>query len=397
MDRATTRILVSHAGALPAPAEFEQALLEAPTDTEGLNRRLPAAVTDVVSQQIESGVDIVNDGELSKRSDGGGGFTYYAMKRLGGLEYRDFSPEDSPARLRNITERDALDYPGFHAQVRTMRPVSMTKQLNRDAPPAVMCVGRLRYRGAEAVGIDIANLKSALSPHGAEGFLSAVAPGTVEHWLFNEYYSSDEEFLFVIADALHDEYRAITDAGLLLQIDDPDLADGWQMFPHMSISDYRKYAQLRVEALNHALRDCPRDLVRLHVCWGSGHGPHVNDVPLDDIVDIILQVKAACISIEASNPRHDHEWRTWESTRLPEGTSIMPGVAGHCTDVVEHPRLVADRLIRWAGLVGKENVIAGTDCGLGPRVAHPEIAWGKLRAMVEGARIASEELWDRGA
>jgi 5-methyltetrahydropteroyltriglutamate--homocysteine methyltransferase len=259
--------------------------------------------------------------------------------------------------------------------------------------PAMLCVAPLHYIGRDAVDVDIANLKDALPGGSTAGYLTAIAPGTVEHWLFNRHYRTDEEFLFAIADALHDEYKAVTDAGLLLQIDDPDLPDGWQMFPNMSTGEYQKYAQLRVEALNHALRDCPRESVRLHVCWGSGHGPHVNDIPLDDIVDVVLQVDAGCISIEAANPRHDHEWRTWEATKLPDGISLMPGVVGHCTDVVEHPRLVADRLVRWAGLVGKENVIAGTDCGLGPRVGHAEIAWGKLRAAVDGARIASEQLW----
>jgi 5-methyltetrahydropteroyltriglutamate--homocysteine methyltransferase len=226
-----------------------------------------------------------------------------------------------------------------------------------------------------------------------EGFLPAIAPGTIEHWLFNEYYGSDEEFLFAIADAMHQEYRAITDAGLNLQIDDPDLPDGWQMFPDMTVEEYRRYAALRVEALNHALRDIPRERIRLHVCWGSGHGPHQNDIPLEHIVDLILRVKAQVYSIEAANPRHDHEWRVWRETRLPEGTALMPGVVGHATDIIEHPRLVADRLVRYAELVGKENLVAGTDCGIGTRVFNAEIAWGKFAALVEGARLASRELW----
>jgi 5-methyltetrahydropteroyltriglutamate--homocysteine methyltransferase len=227
-----------------------------------------------------------------------------------------------------------------------------------------------------------------------EGFLPAIAPGTIEHWLFNQHYASDEEFLYAIADAMHAEYKAITDAGLNLQIDDPDLPDGWQMFPEMSVDDYRRYAALRVEALNHALRDIPVEQIRLHVCWGSGHGPHQNDIPLEHIVDIILSVKAQVYSIEAANPRHDHEWRVWRDfAKLPEGKSLMPGVVGHATDIIEHPRLVADRLVRYAELVGKENVMAGTDCGVGTRVFNAEIAWGKFAALVEGARLASRELW----
>jgi 5-methyltetrahydropteroyltriglutamate--homocysteine methyltransferase len=192
---------------------------------------------------------------------------------------------------------------------------------------------------------------------------------------------------------MHEEYKLITDSGLSLQIDDPDLPDGWQMFPEMSVADYRAYAERRVEALNYALAGVPQEQVRLHVCWGSGHGPHANDIPLEDIVDLVLKVNAQVYSIEAANPRHDHEWRVWKHVQLPDGKSLMPGVVGHATDIIEHPRLVADRLVRYAGLVGKDNVIAGTDCGIGSRVWNAEIAWAKLHAMAEGAQLASQELW----
>jgi len=189
------------------------------------------------------------------------------------------------------------------------------------------------------------------------------------------------------------EYRAITEAGIVLQLDDPDLPDGWQMDPNWSIDDYRAYARVRVDALNHALRGIPEDMVRLHICWGSGHGPHANDIPLGEIADIVLQVRAGCYGVEAANPRHEYEWRVWQKTKLPEGKILLPGVVGHATDVIEHPQTVADRLVRFARAVGRENVIAGTDCGLGGRVGHPEIAWAKLRSLVEGARLASRELW----
>jgi 5-methyltetrahydropteroyltriglutamate--homocysteine methyltransferase len=198
-----------------------------------------------------------------------------------------------------------------------------------------------------------------------------------------------------IADAMREEYRAIVEAGFLLQIDDPDLPDGWQMYPDMSVAEYRHYAELRVEALNYALSGIPREKIRLHVCWGSFHGPHENDIPLRDIVDIVFKVRAASYSIEASNPRHEHEWRVFENVRLPEGAVLIPGVVGHCTDFIEHPELVAERLVRYAKLVGRERVMAGTDCGLGPRVGHAKIAWAKLEALVEGARLASRELWGR--
>ena len=194
---------------------------------------------------------------------------------------------------------------------------------------------------------------------------------------------------------MHEEYRLIVESGIMLQRDDPDLLDAWQMYPDMSIADYRRYAELRVEALNYGLRDLPTDRIRFHTCWGSSHGPHKNDIPLRHIVDLILKVKAECISIEASNPRHEHDWTVWQGVRLPDGKSLMPGVVGHSSDLIEDPELVAERLVRYAGLVGKENVIAGTDCGLGQRVSHPEIAWAKLQASAEGARLASQALWGR--
>jgi 5-methyltetrahydropteroyltriglutamate--homocysteine methyltransferase len=194
---------------------------------------------------------------------------------------------------------------------------------------------------------------------------------------------------------MHEEYKLIADSGIMLQVDDPDLPDGWQMYPDMSIADYRKYAQLRVEALNHGLRDIPVDRIRFHTCWGSSHGPHKNDIPLRHIIDLILQVRAECVSIEASNPRHEHDWTVWQDVKLPDGKSLMPGVVGHSSDLIEDPELVAERLVRYAGIVGKENVIAGTDCGLGQRVGHAEIAWAKLAASAEGARIATKKLFCR--
>lgn len=205
--------------------------------------------------------------------------------------------------------------------------------------------------------------------------------------------SGDGNLLYAIADAMHEEYKAIVDAGFLLQIDDPDLADAWQIHPEMDVPAYRKFAELRIEALNYALRDIPEESVRFHMCWGSYHSPHLYDIPLVDIVDLILKVKAAGYSIEASNPRHDHEWRVWQDVQLPDGKVLIPGVVGHASDFVEHPALVAERLLTYAGIVGRENVIAGTDCGLGTRVGHPKIAWAKFEALAEGARIASTRLW----
>jgi len=243
---------------------------------------------------------------------------------------------------------------------------------------------------------DLENFKASLAGVPVAGaFLNANTPGTIEHWLRNECYKTEEEFVYAIAEVMRVEYKAIVDAGFILQIDDPDLPDAWQMYPNMSVADYRKYATMRVDALNHALRDLPLDKITLHVCWGSFHGPHQNDIPLSDIIDIIFRVRASRYSIEASNPMHEHEWSVFERAKLPEGTVLIPGVVGHCTDFIEHPELVAQRLERYARLVGRENVMAGTDCGLGPRVGHPKICWAKLASMAQGARIASERLWAR--
>jgi 5-methyltetrahydropteroyltriglutamate--homocysteine methyltransferase len=371
MRRSTERILVSHAGTTPRPKDTPD---------------LAAAVKAVVRKQAEVGIDVVNDGELSKTN-----FTNYVRDRLSGIE-----PASGPVPPRNINARDLQEFPEFFASggggFGRNRPASSgTPPIV--FPPPMAVTSPIGYVGHATVASDVANLKAALEGLDVEGFLPAVAPGTVEHWLYNQHYTTDEDYLFALADALHDEYKAITDAGLSIQIDDPDLPDGWQMFPTMSVEDYRKYASVRVEALNHALRDCPEDKIRLHVCWGSGLGPHKNDIDLRDIIDIILNVKAQVYSIEAANPRHQHEWRVWQEVRLPDGKSLMPGVVGHATDIVEHPRLIADRLIQYAGLVGKENVIAGTDCGVGSRVWNGEIAWAKFAAMAEGARLASQELW----
>ncbi|MPZ49550.1 MAG: epoxyalkane--coenzyme M transferase [Dehalococcoidia bacterium] len=391
MKRSEDRILVSHAGTLPRPDDLRD--LMASGSIEAFNQRVPGAVADAVRRQVEAGVDIVNDGEYSKR----GGFSQYVQERLTGLERREYGPgEGRPAR--DITGRDRVDFPGFFAAGRG----DFTNIAGDRAPirasvnQPVFCTAPVTYSGGDLVATDIANLKAALQGVNVEdAFLPAIAPGTIEHWLWNEHYPSDEAFLFAIADAMHEEYKAVTDAGFMLQIDDPDLADGWQMYPDMTVAQYRDYAELRVAAINRALKDVPMDRVRFHFCWGSGHGPHQNDIPLADLIDILLKIEAQCYSIEASNPRHAHEWRVWQETKLPDGKILMPGVAGHITDMIEHPQLIADRLITYAGLVGKENVIAGTDCGIGSRVGHGEVAWAKFAAMAEGARIATRELWGR--
>jgi len=384
MKRSSDRILVSHVGSLARPADLMEMLVARnegkPFNAEALARRTREAVADVVQKQIECGIDIVNDGELGKSN-----FSRYTKERLGGFIER---PAEADFKPTSIFGRDMLEF---------------TEYFNRGGRTSIghharvfYCVEPLSYIGQEEVKADITNLKNALQGKKIEeGFLPAVAPGTMEHWMKNEYYKTQEEYLFAIAAAMAEEYRAIVDAGFVLQIDDPDLADAWQMHPRMSTAEYRKYQELRIEALNQGLKDLPEDRIRFHMCWGSYHGPHKYDIPLNEIVDLVLKVRAGCYSIEASNPCHEHEWRVWENVKLPDGKSLMPGVIGHYSDFIEHPRAIADRLVRYAKIVGRENVIAGSDCGIGSRVGHPQVGWAKFQAMAEGARIASRELWGR--
>jgi 5-methyltetrahydropteroyltriglutamate--homocysteine methyltransferase len=401
MQRSTDRILVTHAGTLPRPADLLAMLVARdegkPFDQTAFAARVREAVAETVARQVATGIDVVNDGEESKRQ-----FSTYARERLSGFEERDLKPGEGPEPLM-IFDRDAREFAEYFDGMRVRRQV--------------FCVAPLRYVGHAAVQADIDNFRAALQgvPERAaqkahnsgaqaarenvqivtEAFLPAVALGSIEHWMRNEYYPTDEAYIYAIADAMHEEYKAIVDAGFILQIDDPDLADAWQIHPDFSLQQYLAHEELRIEALNHALRGLPPERVRLHMCWGSYHGPHKYDVPLREIVDLILRVNAGAYSIEASNPCHAHEWRVWEDVKLPEGKILIPGVVGHYCDFVEHPELVAERLVRYAKLVGRENVIAGTDCGIGTRVGHATVAWAKLEALAAGARLAGQQLWGR--
>ena len=379
----TDRIMTTHAGSLPRPDDLRAMVVAKangePYDAGALDRRLKSAVAETVRHQAQCGLDCINDGELSKTN-----FTDYVRWRIAGYASR---PSAGTRRL-SITARDETKFAGYFAANPRARPVG---------PPTMpVCVEKLRYTGQADLAADLANFKAALDGvNVAEAFLPANSPGTIEHWLANEYYKSDEEFVFAIADLMHEEYQAIVDAGFVLQIDDPDLPDGWNCLPDITLPDYRKYATIRVDALNHALAGIPKEKVRLHVCWGSHHGPHHDDIPLKDIVDLIFRVRAGSFSIEASNPCHEHEWRVFEEAKLPAGATLVPGVVGHCTDFIEHPDLVAERLVRYARLVGRENVLGGTDCGIGTRVGHPSICWAKFEALAEGARRATKILWGR--
>jgi 5-methyltetrahydropteroyltriglutamate--homocysteine methyltransferase len=394
MRRSTDRIIVSHAGTLPRTPELRELMQGGDAKAAEFKAALPAAVKEIVRKQIEVGIDVVNDGELGKRD----GFSNYPRVRLSGIEVREVQPGTGP-KPHDVQGRDRISFPEFGKLGFPARPFGQPSGGNvaQGTGPRqmVFCTGPISYIGQEHYKEDIANLKAATQGLDVEPYLPAVAPGTMEHWMYNEYYKNDEEMLYAIADAMKEEYKAIVEAGFVLQIDDPDLPDGWQMYPEMSVAEYHKYAQVRIEALNHGLAGLPEDRIRFHTCWGSQHGPHMDDIELQHIADLILMVHAECYSVEAGNPQHDHDWKLWETVKLPEGKSYMPGVVSHVSNHIEHPELVAQRLERYASVMGKENVIAGTDCGMGSRVGHAEVCWAKFRAMSEGAAIASKRLWGK--
>ena len=381
MKYSTDRILTTHAGALPQPSDLKdmhstRAAGKA-LDEAVFVKRVRGAVSEMVRKQLACGLDIINDGEVGKSN-----FSRYARERLSGFVEREVRAGDRPS---TIYERDLVEFSDYF-NARSSHRGDNIKRVFCDAP--------LKYTGQALLKVEIEDFKAALENQNyQEAFLPAIAPGTIEHWMKNDYYPSDEAYLMAIADAMSEEYQAIVEAGFLLQIDDPDLPDGWQFMSHMTVPEYRKYAELRIDALNHGLRDIPSDRIRFHTCWGSYHGPHKHDIPLGDIIDLILKVKASTLSIEAANPRHEHEWRIWEKVKLSKSKVLVPGVVGHATDIVEHPQTIADRLVRYGKIVGRENIMAGTDCGLGPRVGSAEICWAKFEAMAEGARLASKELW----
>jgi 5-methyltetrahydropteroyltriglutamate--homocysteine methyltransferase len=376
------RILTTHAGSLPRSEEL-RALVFAradgePYDAAALDRLLRDEVAAIVRKQVATGIDVVNDGELGKTN-----FQNYVRERIAGFESRPPRPGEAPPH--DNSARDAVRFGEYLAQ----KQGGFGWQRRRQRNPGY-CIEPLRYVGREALAADLANLKAAIAGQPIAGaFVNANTPGTIEHWLVNQHYPSQEAFLYAIGDVMREEYAAIVEAGFILHLDDPDLPDAWQMHPEMSVDDYRAHAALRVDVLNHALRGIPKEKVTLHVCWGSFHGPHQNDIPLENIVDIVFRVNAGRVSIEASNPVHEHEWLVFKQFKLPDGVTIIPGVVGHATDFIEHPQLVAQRLRRYADLVGRDRVMAGTDCGLGPRVGHPEICWAKLESLVAGAHLAS--------
>ncbi|PYI69549.1 epoxyalkane--coenzyme M transferase [Arthrobacter livingstonensis] len=361
---------------------------------------LAESVVDIVARQQAAGIDIPNDGEYGHTMSSSvdyGAWWNYSFSRLGGLEATTVDRWADAAVHRSTPGNVVLtSFPDRRDRQKFIDAYSDPASgilTHRKATTQPKIVGPLTYTGHAQVASDVANLGTGLAGAGlAEGFMAALSPGSCAR-LANEYYATDEELLYACADAMREEYKAIIDAGLTVQLDDPSLAESWDHInPEPALADYKKFIQLRVEATNYALRGLPQDKIRLHVCWGSWHGPHTTDIPFADILEEVLAVNAGAYSFEAANVRHEHEWKIWRDTKLPEGKSIIPGVVSHATNVVEHPELVADRIGRFASVVGREAVIASTDCGLGGRV-HPLIAEAKLAALGQGAQIASNRLW----
>jgi 5-methyltetrahydropteroyltriglutamate--homocysteine methyltransferase len=397
MARSTDRILVTHVGSLIRPPKLV-AHLRKIEDKEAYDENayeacLAESIAEVVREQAEAGVDVVSDGEFSK----GLNWAFYIHSRLAGITVRPITPDEAKDPMASMSGgRDREAFPEFYKEYDEAS--GLGKRLGR----RIIINGPLTYTGHAQVARDIANLKAAAAKANVQAFLPVVAPASALPGAKNEHYHNDEAYLFALADALHEEYQAIVDAGLYVQIDDAFLPYMFErMVPPMTAAQYRYWAQMRVDALNHALRGIPEEKSRYHICWGSWNGPHAFDVPLKDIVDLLLQVKVGHYSYEAANPRHEHEWTVWQDVKLPEGKVLIPGCISHATNIVEHPELVAQRLTRLARIVGRENVMAGTDCGFAQspfaKRVHESIMWAKLRALADGARIASAELWGRKA
>jgi 5-methyltetrahydropteroyltriglutamate--homocysteine methyltransferase len=387
MKRSVDRILTTHVGSLIRPQPLQEFLRAKqagkPFDLQAYDHCLTRSVADVVRRQAEAGIDVISDGEFGKSIS----WSQYVLERLSGFERRAVKPGGNPFQRGADRERFAE----FYAELDAHEEVATRTDS--------VCVGPINYTGQAELQRDIENFKAALKGVNVEeAFLPVAAPASVIPDRKNEYYKSDEECLFAIGAAMRTEYKMIVDAGFLLQLDDARAAVTYdRMVPPAAFADYRKWVDMHMEVLNHAIEGLPPERIRYHVCWGSWPGPHTTDVPLKEIVDLILKVKVGAYVIEGANPRHEHEWKVWKDVKLPDGKVLIPGVISHATNVVEHPELVAERIGRYARLVGRENVLAGTDCGFaqGPfyRRVHPSIMWAKLEALAQGARLASKELW----
>jgi 5-methyltetrahydropteroyltriglutamate--homocysteine methyltransferase len=393
MKRSDSRILTTHTGSLPRPADLVDALntkeMGETYDAGALSARVRRAIEEIVARQVETGLDVIGDGEHSKVN-----WMSYARGRLSGL-----SEQKGVLRDRGKT-RDMLQFADAYADMKTMLAARSGDLVPKRTvrPTAFACTEPVAYVGQAEVAADIANLKAVLETVPVEeAFITAISPSNLELYYENRYYASDEDYLMALADAMRVEYEAIVDAGFVLQIDDPRMATHYNRALDASIQECRDFIALRVAAVNHALRNIPEDRVRFHTCYSVNIAPRVHDFELRHFVDLMLEIKAGAYVIEGANPRHEHEWEVWRDTKLPDGKLLIPGVISHCSHLVEHPELVAQRIVRFAEVVGRENVIAGTDCGFGTSGAgdevHPDVAWAKLAALVEGAKLASARLW----
>ena len=392
MKHSTDRILTSHVGSLIRPADLQDFLRSKQGgklyDEKAYQACLTKSVADVVKRQAEAGIDVVSDGEFGKSIS----WAQYALTRLSGFERRPIKSDTANPFKRGA---DRTRFADFYAELDAREGVATTSD--------AICVEPIAYTGQAELQRDIDNFKAALKGvQVEEAFLPVAAPSSVIPDRKNEYYKSDEELQLAIAAAMRTEYKTIVDAGFLVQLDDARSAVTFdRMVPPASFADYKRWLEKQIEIMNFALEGLPRDRIRYHICWGSWPGPHTSDVPLKDVVDVVLKAKVGAFVIEGANPRHEHEWKVWQDVKLAEGQMLIPGVISHATNVVEHPELVAERIVRLANIVGRENVIGGTDCGFaqGPfyRRVHPSIQWAKLEALAEGARIASRELWGRAA
>jgi len=398
VQRSSDRILTTHVGSLPRPDALIQAYRDDAPDPV-LNPLLRSTVAEVVEEQRAVGIDIIGDGEFGKATRAAvdyGAWWSYIYARMAGFEVREGDP--TSRGYGPHSSKDRTVFKEFYDSGAPMSGGQSGGGMQNTATARLaqlVCTGPVRYTGHALIQRDIENFKEALdSASAVEAFMPAVSPATLQI-ISNAHYPSMEDYTWALAEAIREEYRAIVDAGFVLQIDDPALVDlyDWWFSATDDVSGFRKWAEFQVEAVNHALEGIPEDRVRFHICWGSWHGPHSTDVPLKDVADLLVRVKAQAYSVEAGNVRHEHEWKVWRDlVTLPEGKVLIPGAVSHATNVLEHPELVADRLMQYSNVVGRENVIAGTDCGLGGRI-HPQLVWAKLRVLVEGAALASRQLW----
>jgi len=392
MKRSEQRVLTTHTGSLPRPRELLLPLHARdsgePYDAVALERQISDAIKNVVRKQADYGIDIVDDGEHGRAS-----FATYANTRIGGLER-----VTRPPRHISRPTRDSLEFPAVYEEMRKMFGARRALTGRPEDTVSLVCTGPIKYIGQAQVKADIEHLKAATAGLDVkEAFITAISPTNLEMYFENQFYKTAEEYLFALADAMREEYRIIVDSGFLLQVDDPRLITHYNRIPELTLEENRKFMELRVEVLNHSLKGIPEDRVRFHTCYSINVAPRVHDLELKHYVDLMLKVRAQAYSIEAANPRHEHEWRIWEEVKLPDDKILIPGVVSHCVYLVEHPELVADRIEKFASVVGRERVIAGTDCGFASARAgdevHPDVAWAKLKSLVEGARIATSRLW----